>query len=148
MCYYNIGDKMFKYLFNYITLLLIFFVTELILKLTVSNVFISYLPTLNKVGDINILLILPYTYLIVKLLFINKANNDIQNYIDKRDKLIIATTFLNVLFTTIHLLVFNEFIIELIYTIVLLILLFFLKPKKLIEKEMTDTAINEYYNKK
>ena len=60
----------------------------------------------------------------------------------------IITTVLNILFTIIHLLMFNEFLIELIHTIVFLILLLFLKPKKLFEKELAEKAINEYYNKK
>ena len=148
MCYYNIGDDMFRYLFDYVILLLVFIVTEIFLNQPVPNIFVSFLPTLNKVGSINILLIIPYTYLIVKLLFINKANSDIKKYINNKDKLIIITTVLNILFTIIHLLMFNEFLIELIHTIVFLILLLFLKPKKLIEKELAEKAINEYYNKK
>ena len=148
MCYYNIGDDMFRYLFDYVILLLVFIVTEIFLNQPVPNIFVSFLPTLNKVGGINILLIIPYTYLIVKLLFINKANSDIKKYINNKDRLMIITTVLNILFTIIHLLMFNEFLIELIHTIVFLILLLFLKPKKLIEKELAEKAINEYYNKK
>lgn len=148
MCYYNIGDDMFRYLFDYVILLLVFIVTEIFLNQPVPNIFVSFLPTLNKVGSINILLIIPYTYLIVKLLFINKANSDIKKYINNKDKLMIITTVLNILFTIIHLLMFNEFLIELIHTIVFFILLLFLKPKKLIEKELAEKAINEYYNKK
>ena len=129
MCYYNIGDDMFRYLFDYVILLLVFIVTEIFLNQPVPNIFVSFLPTLNKVGSINILLIIPYTYLIVKLLFINKANSDIKKYINSKDKLMIITTVLNILFTIIHLLMFNEFLIELIHTIVFLILLLFLKPK-------------------
>lgn len=148
MCYYNIGDDMFRYLFDYVILLLVFIVTEIFLNQPVPNIFVSFLPTLNKVGSINILLIIPYTYLIVKLLFINKANSDIKKYINNKDKLMTITTVLNILFTIIHLLMFNEFLIELIHTIVFFILLLFLKPKKLIEKELAEKAINEYYNKK
>ena len=129
LCYYNIGDDMFRYLFDYVILLLVFIVTEIFLNQPVPNIFVSFLPTLNKVGSINILLIIPYTYLIVKLLFINKANSDIKKYINSKDKLMIITTVLNILFTIIHLLMFNEFLIELIHTIVFLILLLFLKPK-------------------
>lgn len=141
---------MSKYLFNYIVLVLIFIVPDLFLIINPNFInLLAYLPTPRLIGGFHLLFIIPYSFLVVKFLFINKADkNDFKFYFSIRKKIIIISCVINSMYILFYKIFFNNFSIELWYSIFFLFFMLFLKPKSQIIKENTEILIKEYYKKK
>lgn len=142
---------MFKYLYNYVTLLLIFLVIDLSLLLVPSfGNLLGYIPTITMVGSVSRFLLVPYAYLIVKLLFINKANNskNVTDFLNIKKKLTVEVTFINIIATLIEMIFLQHTVIWLLYTAFVLLFLKVLKTKKENIDDITDKNIKNYFNKK
>lgn len=141
---------MSKYLYNYIVLLLIFLLTDIFLIIVPSfgNI-LSYIPTITMVGSVSIFLLIPYAYLIVRLLFINKANNtkNITTYLNIKNKLIITVTIINIMATLIETIFLQHASIWFLYTVLILLFLKVLKTKKENLDNITNKNIKKYFNK-
>jgi len=142
---------MFKYLYNYIVLLLIFLLTDIFLLIVPSfyNV-LGYIPTITTVGRVTIFLLIPYTYLIVRLLFIKKANvkGNTVEYLNIKKKLLIIVTTINVIVTFIQLFFLQNTTIWICYTVFMLFFLMVLKTKKESLNNITEKNIKKYFDKK
>lgn len=142
---------MFKYLYNYIVLLLIFLLTDIFLLIVPSfyNV-LGYIPTITTVGRVTIFLLIPYTYLIVRLLFIKKANvkGNTVEYLNIKKKLLIMVTTINVIVTLIELFFLQNATIWICYTVFMTIFLIVLKTKKESLNNITEKNIKKYFDKK
>lgn len=138
---------MLNYLIDYIALLLIFIMDDVFLFINPMWMSaLKYLPTLNLVGNFHVLIIIPYTYLIVRLLFIRKADKEgnINNYINIRKKLIIVTTIINIIFLIVEALISNNTFIWIVYTIIFLIFMLTLKPKQEVYDNLMKKNIKKY----
>jgi hypothetical protein len=144
---------MFKYLFNYIILLLIFIAVDFFLTVSqsVANL-LGYLPTLTMVGNTHILLVIPYSYLIVRFIFIRKANklNESDFYASIKKKLRLIITIINIIFLIIETLFFNNQLIWIIYSISIVVFLIILKTEKEKRENLMKKNIKTYFgeNKK
>ena len=142
---------MFRYLYNYIVLLLIFLLTDIFLFIapSVYNA-LGYIPTITMVGRVTIFLLIPYTYLIVRLLFIKKANinGNTIGYLNIKNKLLIIVTIINVIVTLIEILFLQNTTIWICYTLFILFFLIVLRTKKESINNITERNIKEYFDKK
>ena len=141
---------MFKYLFDYIILLLCFLLIDIFMftAQSAANV-LGYIPTITMVGKNALWLVIPYTYLIVRFIFIRKtdANGNDKEYLNIRNKLINIVTIINIFATLIEIKILNNISIWIIYTILITLFLKFLKTKK---EKMSLTAnkrIKDYFEK-
>jgi len=101
------------------------------------------------VGKNALWLVIPYTYLIVRFIFIRKtdANGNDKEYLNIRNKLINIVTIINIFATLIEIKILNNISIWIIYTILITLFLKFLKTKK---EKMSLTAnkrIKDYFEK-
>ena len=138
---------MYKYMFNYVILIFIFLLTDIFINYTPSffNI-LSYLPTITMLGNGNILVLIPYTYLIVKYIFIKKVNHeDIDIYISIKKQIIINVTVINVISTIIESLLLNNAFIWIVYTFLITMFLMILKTDKEKQSQIMDKNINEYF---
>jgi L-asparagine transporter-like permease len=102
------------------------------------------------VGSVSRFLLVPYAYLIVKLLFINKANNskNVTDFLNIKKKLTVEVTFINIIATLIEMIFLQHTVIWLLYTAFVLLFLKVLKTKKENIDDITDKNIKNYFNKK
>ena len=100
-------------------------------------------------GNGAIFAIIPYTYLIVKFLFIKKANEgDTTEYINIKKQIIRNVTIINIISTIIESILLNNTFIWIAYTILITIFLMRLKTKKENQLEIINKNINDYFNNK
>ena len=137
-----------KYMFNYVILVLIFLLTDIFINYTSAffNI-LSYLPTITMLGNGTIFALIPYTYLIVKYLFIKKANEgDTNEFINIKKQIIRNVTIINVISTIIESILLNNTFIWVVYTVLITLFLMILKTKKENQSEIINKNINDYFN--
>ena len=141
---------MYKYMFNYVILIFIFLLTDIFINYTPAffNI-LSYLPTITMLGNGTIFALIPYTYLIVKFLFIKKANEgDTTEYINIKKQIIRNVTIINIISTIIESILLNNTFIWIAYTFLITVFLMILKTKKENQSEIINKNINDYFNNK
>ncbi len=139
---------MYKYMFNYVILVLIFLLTDIFINYTSAffNI-LSYLPTITMLGNGTIFALIPYTYLIVKYLFIKKANEgDTNEFINIKKQIIRNVTIINVISTIIESILLNNTFIWVVYTVLITLFLMILKTKKENQSEIINKNINDFFN--
>lgn len=136
-----------KYIFDYVVLVLIFLLTDLFLLYIQSSFSIlNYLPTITMIGHGTIFALIPYTYLIVRFLFIKKANDgNIIEYINNKKKIIITVSIINFIATIVEIVLLNNTFIWIVYTILIDIFLFLLKTKQEKESIIINKNLNDYF---
>lgn len=136
-----------KYIFNYVVLVLCFLLIDIfLLYIQSSFTILNYFPTITMIGNGTIFALIPYTYLIVKFLFIKKANEeDIVEYINNKKKIIIIVTTINLIATLIESILLNNMFIWIIYTILIACFLLLLKTKQEKEKAIINKNIDDYF---
>ncbi len=142
---------MFKYIFNYVVLIIIFLTIDAFLHFAQSMFnFFSIIPTITNVGKGTIFLIIPYTYLIVRFLFIRKANvkENTLEYLNIKNRIIIIVTLINIVSTLIEILLFGNTFIWIGYTFFISFFLIVLKTKKENENRIVNDNIRDYYDNK
>ena len=137
---------MYKYMFNYVILIFIFLLTDIFINYTPSffNI-LSYLPTITMLGNGNILVLIPYTYLIVKYIFIKKVNYEDNDIYSIKKQIIINVTVINVISTIIESLLLNNAFIWIVYTFLITMFLMILKTDKEKQSQIINKNINEFF---
>ena len=137
---------MYKYMFNYVILIFIFLLTDIFINYTPSffNI-LCYLPTITMLGNGNILVLIPYTYLIVKYIFIKKVNHEDNDIYSIKKQIIINVTVINVISTIIESLLLNNAFIWIVYTFLITMFLMILKTDKEKQSQIINKNINEYF---
>ena len=142
---------MFKYIINYVVLIILFLTVDFFLHFAQSifNYF-SIIPTITNVGKGTIILIIPYTYLIVRFLFIRKANvkENTLEYLNVKNKIIIIVTLINIVSTLVEIILFGNTFIWIGYTFFITFFLIVLKTKKENENRIIEDNIRDYYDNK
>lgn len=136
-----------KYIFNYVVLVLCFLLVDIFLSYIQSSfTILNYFPTITMIGNGTIFALIPYTYLIVKFLFIKNVNDEsVNEYSKNRKKTIIIVTVINCIATIIEIVFLNNTLIWLVYTILIDIFLYFLKTKKEKENIIINKNLNDYF---
>ena len=142
---------MIKYLISYLILIFIFLLIDFLLFFSPSTFsYFTIIPTITKVGEGTIIFIIPYSLLIVWLLFIRKANkkeNTIE-YLNKKNKIVIFVTIINIYSTLIEIFIFGHTYIWIGYSFFTLIFLIIFNPRQDNKQQIIDDNIIKYHSNK
>lgn len=141
---------MFKYLFDYTILILCFVLIDIFTFVAQSSASIlGYIPTITMVGKNALFLVVPYTYLIVRILFIRKieAKGNDSEFLKLRNKIINNVTIINIFATIIEIKILNNTSIWILYTILITLFLKILKTKKEKMRLTANKSIKDYFEK-